>query len=1640
MHTTASGRSYVIDEGLRNITPDGVVLTLDPAGSNRVHVTLNGSLSAEGTGRSTGVLATGGNDHFLIDGFIASSYRGIAFTGAGGNSVKIGDFSPENPWAVVQGLEYGITFTAGRNVIENAGDIVGGTTAVIMAGFGNRVTNLSGNLNGPMEQLGGNISSTYGAAVEIGTRGLVGGPDDKNLIVNELYSSISSIYGSALLAHGSGVEISNDGYISAFNAPAIALTATETRGGFNSIVNLSNGLIYSYGVAIEGSDITDNVLNRGHIEGQIMLGGGDDSYQGASGTVSDLVHLGDGNDVAWGGEGMEAFEGGEGNDTLNGGGGNDALLGGGGDDTYVWSPNAGHDVISDFGGADTVRFEFDVEITWSSWENSDDLILAIGEGSTASSLFIKDFFKDTNGIERFVWPNGDVLTREQVIERVRPVPDPRPDPQPRPIVGDDGDNRLEGTAGDDIIDGKAGNDQLHGFDGKDKLYGNYGRDFLAGGSGDDQLFGGDGDDTLDGGNGNDLMVGGEGSDTYRWNGGRDTIEDTGGDDSVRIAYNDRLTWSSREGSDDLYVAASNGDTLLVKDFFSEASSIQRFVFPDGSVLTREDVIARVRPAPDPQPGPEPDPRPIIGDDGDNRLIGTSGHDTIDGLGGNDLLSGLEGNDRIYGRQGDDHVYGGDGDDSLDGGIGEDTIYGDEGNDLLGGGDDNDTLDGGWGDDTLDGGDGDDVLLGATGRDLIIGGRGDDDLVGLDGDITAQGGDGNDTYSWMGSGLGTMVIDDASGTDTLDLLLNSDEVKLGRAGESGNDLVILVLDDPSGSSVTIKNYFAREGGHVEEISFGDGTTWDLEDVLRRLEGEQPDPQPDPIVGDDDDNWLEGTDDDDVIDGKAGNDTLLGGDGNDQLHGNIGDDTLDGGIGDDLLLGGDGSDTYVWNAGTGRDTIVDTGGNDVVRVNFNGVMMWGRENADDLIVRAVDGGDTLIVKDFFKAENGIERFVFPDGQVTSREQIIEWLSQPQPPGPIIGDDGDNLLEGTDRDDVIDGKAGDDMLFGGLGGDKMYGGLGDDSLDGGLGEDHLLGGVGNDTYIWNPRAGYGSSVIFDEAGSSDVVAIGADSDEVKFSASDAGDLLVTYMSVPDDGAQATVLRTLTIRDYFNTAGGHVETIGFFDKVMTLEDVRRALEGDKPDPTPEPPRPIEGDDGNNLLEGTSDDNMIYGRGGNDTLLGGGGDDVLDGGFGDDVLDGQAGNDLLEGGLGNDLYIWGRGRGTDVIADTGGNDRLKLEFLTDQLSFFRGLDGDENSLIIQYGGEWLIVEDYFGESRNGLIESLEFANGAVWTRDDVLRAVKPTDPPPGEDPPDEEPPGEEPPGEEPPDEEPPSDEDRLIVGDSDDNVLEGGSGNDTLDGAGGDDWLEGGAGDDVYRWGLGGGNDTIADASGSDTLMINATAREVKFRATGEDYEDLTIAMNGQTMVIEDYFLLNASGGYVENIRFADGQVYQIDTIWKLLQKRDGGKGDDVLYGRSGKDVFNGNEGADALYGGKGDDKLDGGEGDDTLDGGEGRDVLTGGAGADTFVFKKADLGRARDVITDFTSGEDKIDLSGFDANFRAQGVQAFTVLLTGKEKFTEAGQLRYDAKKGILHINTDNDKAAEFAIRLKDKPASLSLDDFIL
>jgi hypothetical protein len=99
------------------------------------------------------------------------------------------------------------------------------------------------------------------------------------------------------------------------------------------------------------------------------------------------------------------------------------------------------------------------------------------------------------------------------------------------------------------------------------------------------------------------------------------------------------------------------------------------------------------------------------------------------------------------------------------------------------------------------------------------------------------------------------------------------------------------------------------------------------------------------------------------------------------------------------------------------------------------------------------------------------------------------------------------------------------------------------------------------------------------------------------------------------------------------------------------------------------------------------------------------------------------------------------------------------------------------------------------------------------------------------------------------------------------------------------------------------------------------------------------------------------------------------------------------------GGDGADTITGGTLNDTINGGEGADSISGGVGKDSLTGGAGVDTFVFTAptallvTSSTAAPDVITDFTSGTDKLSTPAvaFNGTFANYSTGLASTVTTG-------------------------------------------------
>jgi Ca2+-binding RTX toxin-like protein len=246
-------------------------------------------------------------------------------------------------------------------------------------------------------------------------------------------------------------------------------------------------------------------------------------------------------------------------------------------------------------------------------------------------------------------------------------------------------------------------------------------------------------------------------------------------------------------------------------------------------------------------------------------------------------------------------------------------------------------------------------------------------------------------------------------------------------------------------------------------------------------------------------------------------------------------------------------------------------------------------------------------------------------------------------------------------------------------------------------------------------------------------------------------------------------------------------------------------------------------------------------------------------------------------------------------------------------------------------------------------------------------------------------------------------------------------------DFLNGGAGNDVINGGD--GNDVLNGGTGNDTL-------------NGENGNDVINGGEGNDII--------TGGKGKDNLNGGEGN----DTI-------SGGAGDDIISAGSGDDtilITNTDDGRDYINGENGNDTLDftalttgvnidlsnngsqtviptlvlsvvnlenikGGSGDDKIAGNAQNNTLAGGAGRDTFVFgnnrTRLLSGLGVDTITDFTTADDKIQLSKstFSILNTTTGLTAdkFSTVTTDLAAENSSGSIIYNSSNGKLFYNAN-------------------------
>ena len=245
------------------------------------------------------------------------------------------------------------------------------------------------------------------------------------------------------------------------------------------------------------------------------------------------------------------------------------------------------------------------------------------------------------------------------------------------------------------------------------------------------------------------------------------------------------------------------------------------------------------------------------------------------------------------------------------------------------------------------------------------------------------------------------------------------------------------------------------------------------------------------------------------------------------------------------------------------------------------------------------------------------------------------------------------------------------------------------------------------------------------------------------------------------------------------------------------------------------------------------------------------------------------------------------------------------------------------------------------------------------------------------------------------------ITGTAGADILVGTVGDDVVDALGGNDQIWAGAGDVGNDLVSGGdGDDIMGGGAGDDILLGDNHDGATDLGAPGDDGANTLFGGDGDDLLITggysndgtDVTLAGAAGGAYSGFVTGTGG----STAWAGAGEDIvyGGGGDDILGGGAGADevyagagndiiyagvgdddeIFNGGGGNDTIFNGGGNDTVDGGTGDDVLWGGGGDDEITSGAGSDIIGFI---AGNGNDTVTDFTLGEDVLDLQAFSGTF---------------------------------------------------------------
>ena len=206
-----------------------------------------------------------------------------------------------------------------------------------------------------------------------------------------------------------------------------------------------------------------------------------------------------------------------------------------------------------------------------------------------------------------------------------------------------------------------------------------------------------------------------------------------------------------------------------------------------------------------------------------------------------------------------------------------------------------------------------------------------------------------------------------------------------------------------------------------------------------------------------------------------DSLTGTTGDDNIAGGNGADTINGGAGNDLLFGDAGNDIFVFEEGSGYDTIADFEvGKDQIDVSdfdFTSFNQLNLVQQNNTVFLYIDENTSIELT----GVHNISDLSADDFILAASDNASPVDPTPVDPTPVDSIPVDSII-GTNGDDIITGGNGADVIFGQNGADNIAGGNGADTINGGAGNDLLFGDAGNDIFVFEEGSGYDTIADFE------------------------------------------------------------------------------------------------------------------------------------------------------------------------------------------------------------------------------------------------------------------------------------------------------------------------------------------------------------------------------------------------------------------------------------------------------------------------------------------------------------------------------------------------------------------------------------